>query len=155
MSVPWPPFSAWPIQCSDPEIGFAWYAGQGIIVTQITGTHGTARAATVLSDWIDELLDSNASDLAKYGGMLGIHDWRRVLKYDSAARKVWYARIHRRPKGYLRKAVVIVADNPLLKMAVAGANMAIAVASRGEGQIEVATNAQAILSKYCVTAPQR
>lgn len=147
------PFSNWPVQYADPDVGFAWYAGNGTIVTQICVTHGTAPGVTVVSDWIDLLLEAHREELAQAGGMLGIHDWRRVSKYDSDARKIWLERIQRRPKGYLRKAVVIVADNPLLKMAIAGANMLVAVASRGEGQIELATNAYEVLRKYGVQAP--
>ena len=63
--------------------------------------------------------------------------------------------LHRRPKGYLRKAVVIIDDNPLLKMAVAGANLLVAVASRNQGQIEFSTNAYETLRKYGVRAPER
>jgi hypothetical protein len=149
------PFSTWPIQFSDPDVGFAWYAGNGTVVTQATSTHGTARTATVISDWIDQMLDANGADVARAGGLLGIHDWRRVQKYDSAARKTWIERIHRRPKGYLRKAVVIIADNPLLKMAIAGANLFVAVASRDQGQIEISTNAYETLRKYAVRTPVR
>lgn len=149
------PFAGWPIQCSDIDVGFAWYAGNGIIVTQITGVYGSARVATVLSDWIDLLLDTHNAEIADAGGMLGIHDWRRVKKYDSDARRIWIDRIRQRPKGYLRKAVVIVSDNPLLKMAIAGVNMIVSVASRGEGQIEIATNAYEVLRKYDVQTPQR
>jgi len=149
------PFSAWPLQYSDPDVGFAWYAGRGVIVTQVSGNHGTAHASTVLSDWIDQLLATHAADIAQFGGMLGIHDWRRVLKYDSDARKIWVDRINQRPKGYLRKAVVIIADNALLKMAIAGANLLVAIGARGQGQIEIATNAYEVLRKYQVALPFR
>jgi hypothetical protein len=78
-----------------------------------------------------------------------------VRKYDSSARQIWVDRIHRRPKGYLCKVVVIVVDNPLLKMAVAGANLLVAVASRDQGQIEITTNAYETLRKYGIRAPER
>jgi len=150
---PSPPFATWPVQMSDPDVGFAWYAGNGTIVTQATTIRGTAHAATVLSDWIDQLLEANRTEIAQAGGLLGIHDWRRIQKYESAARKIWVERIHQRPRGYLRKAVVVIADNPLLKMAIAGANLFVAVASRDQGQIEVSTNAYETLRKYGVRTP--
>ena len=145
---PSPPFSSWPLQFSDPDVGFAWYVGKGIIVTQASATHGTVRVATVVSDWIDELRERHHEEFDRFGGVLGIHDWRRIRTYESDARKVWVERINKRPPGYLRKAVVIVGDSPLLKMAVAGANMFLAVASRNDGRIEVATNVYQILNKY-------
>jgi hypothetical protein len=154
-SEPTLPFSNWPLHLSDPDVGFAWYAGAGTVVTQVITSHGTARAATVVSDWIDELRERYATDLENAGGLLGIHDWRRLRKYDSSARQIWVDRIRRRPKGYLRKAVVIVNDNPLLKMAVAGVNLFVAVASRDQGQIEITTNAYEALRKYGIRSPER
>ncbi len=152
---PAPPFSTWPVQLSDPDVGFAWYAGKGTVVTQISCTHGTARVATILNDWIDQLLQAHATEMASAGGLLGIHDWRRVKNYDSSVRRIWVERIGQRPKGYLRKSVVIIGDNPLIKMAVAGANLLVAVASRNQGQIELSTNVYETLRKYAVTAPER
>lgn len=151
--LPAAPFSSWPIQCVDPDVGFAWYAGNGVIVTQISGRDGTPRVASVLSDWIDELLELHRTEIVATGGMLGIHDWRRVRNYDSSARNIWFGRMKRRPPNYLRKAVVVISDNPLLKMAIAGGNLVLALASNRIGDIEIASNAYEVLRKYAVTSP--
>ena len=49
---------------------------------------------------------------------------------------------------YLRKGVIIVADSPLIKMAVAGANRIAAMTSGGDSQFEIATNMTQVLQKY-------
>jgi len=55
--------------------------------------------------------------------MIGVRcDGTTVLRALSG-----FERMKKRPKGYLRKAIVIIADNPLLKMAVAGGNLLAAI----------------------------
>jgi len=147
---PLPPFNTWRIQLSDPEVGFAWYTSPGILVTQATMTHAGVRASVVLSDWVDLVLETHREELRQCGGLLGIHDWRRFRSYDSEARRLWTQRIRRRPSGYLRKGVIIIAESPLIKMAVAGANLVVAIASGGSSQFEIATNATEVLRKYNV-----
>lgn len=150
---PLPPFNAWPIHYSNPSVGFAWYTTPATLVTQAIATHATAHVADVLSDWVDLVLEKHRAEIDSCGGLLGIHDWRRFRGYDSDARRHWMQRIQRRPKGYLRKGVIIIADNPLIKMAVAGANMIVALASGGGSQFEIATNAFQVLQKYDVQRP--
>ena len=150
---PLPPFNAWPLQLSDPEVGFAWYTSPATLVTQALPAHATARVSDVLSDWVDLVLQRHSEEIHRCGGLLGVHDWRRFRSYDSEARRRWMQRIQRRPKGYLRKGVIIIADNPLIKMAVAGANMIVAMASGGGSQFEIATNALQVLQKYDVRRP--
>ncbi len=152
---PLPPFNAWPIQFSDPEVGFAWYTNAATLVTQTTPTHATPRVAEVLSNWVDLILKQHREEVARHGGLLGIHDWRSFRSYDSDARRHWLQRIKSRPKGYLRKGIIIIADSPLMKMAVAGANMIVALASGGESQFEIATNASQVLQKHDVRRPPR
>ena len=149
------PFSNWPIQLNDPDVGFAWHVGNSTIVTQISSDHGTAHTATVLSDWLDQLVARHKAEIESGNGLIAIHDWRKVKRYDSAARVIWFERMKQRPKGYLRKAVVITADNPLLKMAIAGGNLILAVLSGSQPTIELATNAYEVLRKYQVKAPTK
>jgi hypothetical protein len=150
---PLPPFNSWPVQLSDPEVGFAWYTSSATLVTQALPTHATARVASVLSDWVDLVLERHQKEIDRCGGLLGIHDWRRFRSYDSEARRTWLLRLQRRPKGYLRKGIIIVDDSPLLKMAIAGANMIVSLASGGRSQFEIATNAFRVVQKYDVRRP--
>lgn len=149
------PFTSWPLQFRHPDVGFAWYLGQGTLVTQINNARGTTLMANVIGDWIDSVLDTHHADIEKEGGLLAIHDWRRIKTYDKEARVVWFSRIQQRRQNYLRKAVVILGDNPLLRMAVAGGNLLITMGSRGEGHIEITTNAHEVLRKYNIRAPER
>lgn len=154
--APAPPFSTWPIHCSDAEVGYGWYVGNCTIVTQISVSVGSAKVATVLCNWMDELYEQNRGEIDRGGGIIAVHDWRRVESYQSAARTIWLDRMKHRPEGYkLRKAVVITSDNALLKMAVAGANLISAVSLRGYGQIETSSNAHEVLREYAITAPGR
>lgn len=153
LAEPLPPLNSWPVQLSDPDVGFAWYTSSATLVTQALPTHATARVSEVLSNWVDLVLEQHRDEIARHGGLLGIHDWRRFRTYDSEARRKWMQRIERRPKGYLRKGVIIIADNPLIKMAVAGANMIVSLASGGHSQFEIATNATQVLHKYDVQRP--
>ncbi|HEY5961995.1 MAG TPA: hypothetical protein VIV60_35800 [Polyangiaceae bacterium] len=151
-SQPLLPLNAWPIQFSNPEVGFAWYVSPGILVTQATAVHANGRIAAVLSDWVDLVLEAHREEFSRCGGMLGIHDWRRFRSYDSDARRLWMERIRRRPKGYLRKGIIIVGQSPLIKMAVAGANMIVTLATGG--QFEIATNASQVIREYDVRPPR-
>jgi hypothetical protein len=153
IAEPLPPFNTWPVQLSDPDVGFGWYTSSGTLVTQALPSHATSRVSEVLSNWVDLVLEAHREEIDRCGGLLGIHDWRRFRSYDSEARRNWMQRIQRRPKGYLRKGVIIIADNPLIKMAVAGANMIVSLASGGHSNFEIATNATQILHKYDVRPP--
>lgn len=151
---PQPPFHTWPIQFRDPEVGFAWYTSAATLVTQVIPKHASARVSAVLSDWVDMVREKHQDDIARHGGLLGIHDWRSFRTYDTEARRLWLQRIERRPKGYLRKGVIIISDSPLIKMAVAGANLIVALASGGKSQFEIATDAAGIVDKYNVQRPR-
>jgi hypothetical protein len=138
----------------DPDAGFAWYTGSGILITQVCAERGTAPVATILSNWIDETLASHREEIAQSGGLFAVHDWRQVRRYDSAARSVWFERMKKRPKGYLRKAIVIIADNPLLKMAVAGGNLLAAISLDGHTKVELASDIHAVMRQHSLMPPK-
>jgi hypothetical protein len=151
--APAEPLSNWAIQLYDRAVGFAWYVGKGTIVTQVTSQHGTVHAAAVVSNWIDLLLARHAREIEAHHGLLAIHDWRKVKKYESGARVAWFERMKQRREGYLRKAVVVTSANPLLKMAIAGGNLVHAFITRSESTIELASNLSEVLRKYKVELP--
>ncbi|MBX3246973.1 MAG: hypothetical protein KF901_07315 [Myxococcales bacterium] len=57
----------------------------------------------------------------------------------------------RRAPGYLKHAIAVVGSTPLLKMAVQTAN--ILMAMRIGGDLELATDLEAVLRRYQVKAP--
>ncbi|MFW6050443.1 MAG: hypothetical protein ACODAU_04670 [Myxococcota bacterium] len=150
---PKPPLDAWPVQAYDERIGFIWYCEGGVIVSQATVRHGTPEAADAYHDLVDQALEARADDLARSGGLFVVHDWRELTSYDAAARKVWQERMRRRGRGYLRGAAVVVAQaNPLLRMAVQGANL-MAALNLGS-HIELATDMPTLLRAHGIEPPQ-
>jgi len=118
------PLDRWPIQHRDPNYGFAWYLGRGIIVSQVVAAHGTATAAHTYHNFEERILRERAPELSRHGGLFVIHDWRAMLTYDAEARRVWQERMKERERGYLRGSIVCVArSSALLKMAVQAVNV--------------------------------
>jgi hypothetical protein len=144
-----PPFDRWSIQHQDDHYGYAWYCGDGLIVSHITTAYGTIAAAESYHDFEDRVLRERADDCKRCGGLFVIHDWRAMETYDADARRFWQQRIRERPKGYLRGSVVCVASaGALLKMAVQTANL---VASVVHGvRVELSTDLEATLLKHGV-----
>src|SRR5687768_14671169 len=97
-----PPFDGWPVQHVDQHYGYAWYCGDGLIVSHITTRHGTAQAARNYHDFEESVLRERAEDCKRAGGLFVIHDWRVMETYDGEARRVWQERMRLREKGYLR-----------------------------------------------------
>lgn len=80
----------------------------------------TLAAMEDVSTGVDLLLEH---DRPPEGGILIFHDWRRFQRYESSAREHLLRRMRSRPKGYVRKTVVVVPPTPLWRMAIAGANL--------------------------------
>ncbi len=139
------------MQLHHPDAGFGWYLSGGIFVSQISVSVGSEFVADTLSDWIDGVLEQHGEEVSAAGGLLGIHDWRLMRKYTSRARSIWFERMKRRPRQYLRRAVVVVGDTPLLKMAVAGANLMATLSLVGE--VELAHDIQAVLHRHSIARP--
>ena len=145
------PFTNWPTQFHDPDVGYAWYVLGGSMVTQINVPDGNEFVANTLSDWIDAVLADHADEVAQAGGLLAVHDWRLLCSYSSRARTTWYERMKQRPKNYLRRAVVVVGDTPLLKMAVAGARLMATLSLVGD--VELAHDIDKVLAQYPLRRP--
>lgn len=151
-----PPFDRWPAGHFDPRYGFAWYCGQGLIVSHLTIGHATEASATTYHDFEEYILRTQAREIADNRGLFVIHDWRKLQTYDPGARRVWQDRMQSRPKGYLRGSIVCVLKaGPLLRMAVQAANL---VASLAHGaKVELSTDVEGALRTHKVlppTAPQ-
>src|SRR5690606_5367856 len=115
--------------------------------------HRTIEVANALHDAIDRVVEREASDFAAHGGLLIVHDWRAMRGYDKAARQVFLNRMKERPAGYLRGAVAVLPDAPLLRMAVQTANVLMAL--HIGGNLALATDASEPLRKHRVERPSR
>jgi hypothetical protein len=141
------PFDRWAVQHQDDRYGYAWYCGNGLIVSHITAPHGSIAAAQAYLDYEDRVLRDRAEECQRRGGLFVIHDWRAMETYDTRARKYWQERMRQRPKGYLRGSTVCVASaGALLRMGVQAANL---VASVVHGvQVELSTDIEATLREH-------
>jgi hypothetical protein len=151
---PRPPFSTWPTQFASAEYGFGWYVGRGILVTQATVNHGTESTARELTGWFDRVCSAHATEIERVGGAVAIHDWRLVRSYDGAVR-VTLNRWNEVNVAKISKAILVMHDSPLMKMAVAGADLILSIASLGRSKIEIATSLTEVLNKYGVQAPAK
>jgi hypothetical protein len=144
-----PPFDRWPTQHLDPRYGYAWYLGNGLIVSHITTSHGSVAAAQAYHDYEERMLREHAADCERAGGLFVIHDWRAMETYDTEARRVWQERMRHRTKGYLRGSVVCVASaGALLRMAVQAGNL---VASLVHGaKVELSEDIESVLRAHGV-----
>lgn len=146
------PFDRWPVQHQDSHYGYAWYCGNGMIVSHIVATHGTAAAANSYHDFEERVLRERAADCAKAGGLFVIHDWRAMETYDAEARRIWQERMRARPKGYLRGSVVCVASaGALLRMAVQAANLVASVVHGAE--VKLSSDLEGTLRQHGISAP--
>jgi hypothetical protein len=142
-----PPFDHWPAQHVDPQYGYAWSCGQGLIVSHTTVTHGTTASAHSYHDYESRILREHAAEVAEHGGIFVIHDWRSLVTYEADARRVWQERMQARRKGYLRGSVVcLLRANPLLRMAVQAANLVASLTQNAK--VELTTNIEAALAEH-------
>lgn len=151
MDGPRAPFSHWPVQLADPQLGYAWYTQPATFVNQLLVERATVDHANRLHDIIDQVIERESEDIAAHGGLLIVHDWRQLSKYDSEARKAFVGRMRSREPGYLRGAVAVVPNTPLLRMAVQTANLVMAM--RAGGKLEITTSVGPALAKHGVAVP--
>jgi hypothetical protein len=141
------PFDNWPTEHVDPNYGYAWYCGAGLIVSHITVTHATAAAAHAYHDFEGAMLREHAEEIAANNGIFVIHDWRRMETYESDGRRVWLQRMSQRKKGYLRGSVVcLLRAGALLRMAVQSANLAASLTHNAK--VSITTDINAVLREH-------
>jgi hypothetical protein len=133
------------------EIGYVWYTQPCAFVSQLVASHATAAMAAWMQDQIDHVLGADAERIGARGGLLVIHDWRSLQGYDTEARRVFFERMRRRPKRYLRAAIVCVPPTPLLRMAVEAANLLAAL--HLNPPVELALDPAPALVEHGVEAP--
>jgi len=150
---PAPPFDDWPIQLADGRFGYVWYAAPSVLINQVHVPHATVEAVDALHDAFDRVIAVERADYERRGGLLFIHDWRRIDGYERPARQVYLSRMRRRTPGYVRKAVAVLPGTPLLKMAVQTANVLMAL--RIGGSFALASDPSEVLSEHGVERPTR
>lgn len=143
------PFDTWPAQrplvsSAHGVFGHAWWAEPAVLVFQSSVTHADVAGAIALQDLIDEVRDAARPAIDGAGGLVCIHDFRSLETHDSAARAKFVERMRRRPKGYLRAAVVVMdTQNRFLRLAIETANLVAATFASGRVEV-VSSPAEAI-----------
>lgn len=145
------PFDRWPEQLVDARFGYAWFTAPSVFLNQLTDRHATITTVHALHDAIDHVLERRREEIDAHGGLTIIHDWRELRSYDSDARKAYLERMKRREPGYLKQAIAIVGNTPLLRMAVQTAN--ILMAMRIGGSLDLSNDADAVLRRCRVASP--
>jgi hypothetical protein len=146
-----PPLDRWPEQLVDPRFGHAWFTAPAVFLNQLDVQRATLETVNVLHDAIDDVLAKRRPEIDAAGGLTIIHDWRQLQGYDSQARRTYLDRMRRREPGYLKLAVAVVRDSPLLRMAVQTGNMLMAL--RIGGRLELSLDLEDVLDKHGVQTP--
>ncbi len=148
-----PPFDGWTQHVRLPAVGYAWYLEPAVVVAYASVERANLAFANAIHDFIDAALAYSVTtpSYAEAGGMLFIHDWRRVSGYDPDARRQFLARMKQRREAYSRNSVMIVQNNPLIRMAIQGANLVAAL--RGSGRVTFAETPEQALKDHGIAAP--
>jgi hypothetical protein len=149
---PAPPFKTWPIQVADPRFGYLWKTAPNIVITQASFPEVSEAVVGAFHDALDAVIQAEAKAIAEHGGLVMIHDWRALRGYDTAARRLFMARMKTRAPGYLKVAVVVVPDTPLLRMAVQTAELLLATGLGGS--LRLVSDVEAALREYKVQRPR-
>ncbi len=151
--APGPPLDRWPEQHVDPEHGRAWVARPGALIIQYGSERGTARGSAWVHGLVDRVLATNSAELSRRGGLLIVHDWRLMRRYDPAARADWMQRTRDRQRGQLRGVVVVRGrtPSPFVGMAVQAANLVTTLAFGV--QVELSDNLVRALTDHRIERP--
>lgn len=151
---PLPPFSDWPVQIFEEQLGFVWYAEPAAFVLQTVAEHGNVHLVERFNDLIDRVLDQKRDEVRDAGGLFIFHDWRVMVGYDKEARVRQLERMRAREPGYARRTVVaVLPKNRLLRMAVEAVNLFAAVTLRSK--VELVTDPDDALGRSGIVVPAR
>lgn len=126
--APAPPFDRWPVHAYHPAYGYCWFSRESAaIITQAHIKRADFAAAKVFADWIDRAVRHEVGAWTASKGLLLLHDWRSVGRYDSDARTHVIERQRKRPNGYARRVCCVVDPTPLWRMALTVSDLTLAL----------------------------
>jgi hypothetical protein len=147
---PQEPFADWPIQVTIPA-GYIWYTEPGVLVTQAQIEHATYEHTLAMTTRVDTVVQHRKVELAQVGGLLIIHDWRKLKTWDNEARQLLVQRSRDRGRGVIRAAVIAISVNPLLRLLAQVVN--VTMSAVGGGGVQVVDNVLPSLERYGVRRP--
>jgi hypothetical protein len=146
------PFNGWPVQWWHESVGYAWFVEPGVFISQLAVERATVEVAERIQDAFDAVLAVEGERLRAIGGIAVIHDWRSMQSHEPRARRAFTDRMRRRPKGYLKEAVLCIHLNPLTRLAVEVSNLVVAVVSPG-ARLRVVNDPEPELERLGVRVP--
>jgi hypothetical protein len=147
---PLEPFADWPLQVTIPA-GYIWYTEPGVLVTQAHIEHATYEDTLAMTTRIDTVVQHRKVELAHQGGLLVIHDWRKLKTWENEARQLIVQRSKDRDRRVFRGVVIAIAVNPLLRLLAHFVNAT--MSAMGGAGVEVVDTVGPSLGKYGVRRP--
>ena len=150
LAPPQEPFADWPIQITVPA-GYIWYTEPGVLVTQVQIEHATYEHTLAMTTRVDTVVQHRKVELAQLGGLLIIHDWRKLKTWDNDARQLIVQRSRDRGRGVIRAVVIAISVNPLLRLLAQVVNATMSAVT--SGGVQVVHDVLPSLDKYGVKRP--
>src|SRR6185436_2893248 len=144
------PLADWPVQLTL-SAGYIWYTEPGVLVTQAHVEHTTFEDTAAMSLRIDGVLRLKKAEIARHGGLLILHDWRKLKSWDDDARQHLIERSIRRARGEIRGVVIAISMNPLFHLMARVANVTLTAV--GGPRVQLVDSIEPSLEKYGVKRP--
>jgi hypothetical protein len=128
-----------------------WYTEPAVFVTQAHIEHSTFEDVAAMSMRIDAVLRLRKTEVAKHGGLLIIHDWRKLKSWDDDARQHLIERSIRRARGEVRGVVIAISVNPLFRLMAQVAN--VTLTALGVFRVQLVDTLEPTIEKYGVKKP--
>ncbi|NUP13995.1 MAG: hypothetical protein HOW73_48795 [Polyangiaceae bacterium] len=145
------PFVGWPIHFADRRLGYVWLVDPDVLIFHATVTQGTAESATLLHDTVDAAWKLNRDAFTRAGGVALLVDARSLTSYTTEGRQRYAERVRTRPRGHVRRVVVVVPQDRLLRMAAEALGLIAQLA--GGSSMEVLRDPKEALEMLGVIAP--
>jgi hypothetical protein len=152
MESPRAPFLGWPVQLYDaPGQFFLWYVAPATLVSQFDREDVDLHTMQRFVRFVDGLREAQRPTIAAAGGLVAIHDWRKVRHVAPAARSYMWAASKKLGTGDLRAVHTAIALNPMVRLLAETYNLLISQIAR----VPVCIHADplAALAKYRVSPP--
>jgi hypothetical protein len=128
-----------------------WYTEPGVFVSQAHIEHSNFEDVAAMCMRVDAVLRLRKAEIAKHGGLLIIHDWRRLKSWDDDARQHLIERSIRRARGEVRAVIIAISTNPLFRLMAQVAN--VTLTALGGARVQLVDALEPSLEKYGVKKP--
>lgn len=152
MDTPRVPFLGWPVQLYDAQGRFfLWYVAPATLVSQFDREEVDLHTMQRFVRLVDGLRESERTAIRAAGGLVAIHDWRRVRHVAPAARSYMWAASKKLGTGDLRAVHAAMPLGPMIRLLAETYNLLISQVAR----VPVCIHADPlpVLAQYRVSPP--